>query len=192
MKSTLPAEVIETITNGTHGDPFSVLGLHHAEIEGNEKLLLRVYRPDAKSVAVKIGKGKPTDLERTDPDGLFEYVFPRRKNKAPYTLLITPHVGEEFSTPDPYSFDSMISDFDLQLWGEGKHKNAYHFMGAHIREVDGVSGTHFVVSAPSATRVSVVGSFNNWDGRIHRMRKHHDQGLFELFIPHVGKEDFYK
>ena len=77
---------------------------------------------------------------------------------------------------DAYRFGTLISDFDLQLWGEGNHHHAYQLMGAHPKTVDGVEGTHFVVSAPSAGRVSVIGSFNNWDGRIHGMRKYHDQG----------------
>lgn len=192
MSSTLPAEIIESISNGSHGDPFSILGLHKIQVEGSEKLVLRVFRPEAKQIFVHIGKGKPAELERISEEGLFEYVFPRRKNKAPYTLQVKPHEGEPFTITDPYAFESLISDFDLQLWGEGNHHQAYHFMGAHLKEVDGVEGTHFVVTAPSATRVSVIGSFNNWDGRVHRMKKFHDQGLWELFIPHVAEGDHYK
>jgi 1,4-alpha-glucan branching enzyme len=86
----------------------------------------------------------------------------------------------------------MINEFDLQLWGEGNHKKAYEFMGAHPKKMGTVDGTHFVVSAPSATRVSVIGSFNNWDGRTHRMRKYHNQGIWEIFIPHVTNGDEYK
>ena len=192
MSTTLSKKIIETISDGSHGDPFSILGLHTTEIDKQDKLVIRAFRPDAEKVSIKIGSSKPIELKRASQEGLFEYVFPRRKNRFAYTLIITPFDGEEFSINDPYIYGSLISDFDLQLWGEGNHHKAYDFMGAHLKEVEGVKGTHFVVTAPSATRVSVIGSFNNWDGRVHRMRKFHDQGLWEIFIPHVGKGDFYK
>ena len=192
MKSTLSAEVIGAITDGSHGDPFSVLGLHLETVGGKEKLVFRAFRPDAKQISLHIGKGKPIEVDKVTSEGLFEHVFARRKNKDAYTLTVIPHEGDEFIISDPYSFGPLISEFDLQLWGEGNHKQAYTFMGAHPKEVGGVKGTHFVVSAPTASRVSVIGSFNQWDGRIHRMRKHHDQGLFEIFIPLVGIGDYYK
>ncbi len=192
MSETLSKEIIETISDGSHGDPFSILGLHKVNVDKKEKLVLRVFRPEAKKIVVNVGSSKPVKLERVSQEGLFEYVFPRRKNRFEYTLTITPYDGKEFTIKDSYVYGSLISDFDLQLWGEGNHHKAYTFMGAHLKEVDGVKGTHFVVSAPSATRVSVIGSFNNWDGRVHRMRKFHDQGLWEIFIPHIGEGDFYK
>lgn len=192
MTPTLSEDIISSISDGSHGDPFSVLGFHHAKIKGKEKLILRVFRPEAQKVYVEIGKGKPAEFERISDEGLFEYIFPRRKNKDPYKLHIQPFDGEKFVIHDAYAFGPLLSDYDLQLWGEGNHFKAYHFLGAHIKTVDGVEGTHFVVTAPSATRVSVIGSFNSWDGRVHRMRKYHDQGLWEIFIPHVTENDQYK
>lgn len=189
---TLKIEEITAISNGNHGDVFSVLGLHHATIQKKEKLVIRCFRPEAKSVALIPEKGKPVNLERISDEGLFEHIFTRRKTQFKYTLKITPHEGEVFTIEDPYRFQSLLSDFDLQLWGEGNHHHTYKWMGAHIKSVDGVSGTHFVVAAPNASRVSVIGSFNNWDGRVHVMRCIHDQGLWELFIPHVGPGDLYK
>lgn len=191
MGSTLSKEIIASISDGSHGDPFSVLGLHKENVDGKEKLILRVFRPEAKTVKARIGK-KSYELQRISDEGLFERIFARRKKRFSYELEITTHDGNTFTVVDAYQFDSLLSDFDLQLWGEGNHHQAYEFMGAHIREVDGVKGTHFVVTAPSATRVSVIGNFNNWDGRIHRMRKFHDQGLWELFIPQVTEGDIYK
>lgn len=191
MSSTLSNEIISSISDGSHGDPFSVLGLHLEKIDGKDKLVVRAFRPEAKSVTAVIKDRKYT-LKRMSDEGLFEHVFSRRKKIVPYQLYVKPHEGEPFTITDAYRFDSLISDFDLQLWGEGTHQKAYDFMGAHLRTVDGVAGTHFVVPAPSASRVSVVGNFNNWDGRVHRMRKFHDQGLWELFIPHVAEGDYYK
>ncbi len=192
MSATLTTNIIESISNGEHGDPFSVLGLHTISQDKKEKLVLRVFRPEAKHVFVNVGKAKPIALERVSAEGLFEYVFPRRKNRFTYSLTIETNTGDSFTVNDAYAYTPLINDFDLQLWGEGNHHQAYHFMGAHPKEVDGVHGVHFVVAAPSASRVSVIGSFNNWDGRIHRMRKFHDQGLWELFIPQVREGDQYK
>jgi 1,4-alpha-glucan branching enzyme len=192
MTSTLTAEEIASMSDGSHGDPFSVLGFHKIHQAKAEKLVLRVFRPEAAQVFVNIGKSKPAELKRLSDEGLFELVFPKRKNAADYTLSIVPHHGETFNIYDPYAYGKMIEDFDLQLWGEGNHKKAYDFMGAHPKKLGDVEGTHFVVSAPSATRVSVIGSFNNWDGRTHRMRKYHDQGIWEIFIPHVAAGDEYK
>jgi 1,4-alpha-glucan branching enzyme len=191
MKSTLKEQIIKSIGDGSHGDPFSVLGLHKVQKGKSEVISLRVFNPFAESVTALAGQ-KSYELERVSDEGLFEYVFPRRKNFFQYSLSITTKEGHTYETADPYSYGPQISDFDLQLWGEGRHYQSYHFMGAHPKEIDGVKGTHFVVTAPSARRVSVIGSFNGWDGRIHRMRKHHDQGLWELFIPLVGPGDYYK
>jgi len=189
---TLKIEEIQAISNGKHGDLFSVLGLQTVNVDGNEKLAVRVFRPDAKKVEFIPEKGKPVDLKRASEDGLFEYIFPRRKNRIAYKLKVTPYDGEVYTIEDAYRFGSQISDYDLQLWGEGNHHYAYKWMGAHLKTVDGVEGTHFVVCAPSAARVSVIGSFNNWDGRIHGMRFYPDQGIWETFIPHVTKGDLYK
>jgi len=189
---TLKIEEISAISNGEHGDLFSVLGLHNTTVNGNEKLVIRCFRPDAKSVRVHPENGNPVELTRISDEGLFEHVFARRKNWFSYTFEVIPYVGETYMIEDAYRFGPMISDYDLQLWGEGNHHHAYKMMGSHTKTVDGIHGTHFVVTAPSASRVSVIGSFNNWDGRVHGMRKYHEQGLWEIFIPHVTEGDLYK
>jgi 1,4-alpha-glucan branching enzyme len=188
----LKIEEIHAISNGDHGDLFSVLGLHRITVDSKEKLVVRCYRPDAKSVKLIPDRGKPVMLKPISEDGLFEYIFPRRKNSFKYELEVTPWEGEVYRITDAYQFGPLLSDFDLQLWGEGNHHHAYKFMGAHLKTVGDTDGTHFVVSAPSASRVSVIGPFNNWDGRVHGMRKYHDQGIWEIFIPHVTKGDLYK
>ncbi|MEO1021676.1 MAG: 1,4-alpha-glucan branching protein GlgB [Bacteroidota bacterium] len=184
--------IISEISDGSHGDPFSVLGLHEEKKGGKSEWVVRVFRPEAEQVRVLVGKAKPVELKRLSEEGLFEGVIPRRKHRFDYTLEIKPFHGELFQVKDPYAFEPLLSSFDLQLWGEGNHFEAYDFMGAHPKTIDGVFGTHFVVTAPSASRVSVIGSFNNWDGRVHRMRKYHDQGIWEVFIPHVSEGDQYK
>ena len=175
---TLKIEEIRAISNGEHGDLFSVLGLHTAVVDEKEKLVIRSFRPDAKSIIIIPDSGKEIELTRLSDEGLFEHIFSRRKSRFSYTLKIIPYVGETYEIEDTYRFGPLISDFDLQLWGEGNHHHTYKWMGSHTKTVDGVDGTHFVVAAPSASRVSVIGSFNNWDGRTHGMRKYHDQGIW--------------
>lgn len=189
---TLKIEEIQAISNGEHGDLFGVLGLHNVNIDGKEKLVLRCFRPDAKGITVLPESGKEVKMDRLSDEGLFEYVYPRRKNRFSYKLQIHPYVGEDYIIEDAYRFGTLLNSYDLQLWGEGNHHHTYRWMGSHTKTVDGVKGTHFVVSAPSARRVSVIGSFNNWDGRTHGMRKYHDQGIWETFIPHVTDGDLYK
>ncbi|PWN05555.1 1,4-alpha-glucan branching protein GlgB [Rhodohalobacter mucosus] len=190
---TLKIEEIDAISNGDHGDLFGVLGLHTVNVDGKEKLVFRAFRPDAKELHLLLdGVKKPVEVSRVNDAGFFEHLFARRKKRFAYKIRVIPYEGEAYEIEDAYRFGPLISDFDLQLWGEGNHHHAYRLMGAHHKTVDGVEGTHFVVSAPSAGRVSVIGSFNGWDGRIHGMRKYHDQGIWETFIPHVAKGDLYK
>jgi 1,4-alpha-glucan branching enzyme len=92
---------------------------------------------------------------------------------------------------DPYSYSPQLSDFDLHLFGEGRHHHAYQFLGAHEHEVDGAAGFLFAVWAPNAERVSVVGDFNDWDGRCHPMRVR-DGGIWELFLPDLEPGHLYK
>ncbi|MEX0905929.1 MAG: 1,4-alpha-glucan branching protein GlgB [Balneolaceae bacterium] len=190
--TTLKIGEVEAISNGDHANVFSVLGLQIVGVNGKEKLIFRCFRPDAESVLLLPDKGPPVELSRVTESGLFEHQFSRRKNRFSYKLKITPHQGEPYILEDPYRFGPLISDYNLQLWGEGNHHHTYKWMGAHPKTTDGVEGTHFVVAAPHASRVSVIGSFNNWDGRIHSMRKYIDQGLWEIFIPHVNHSDLYK
>ncbi|MTI88573.1 MAG: 1,4-alpha-glucan branching protein GlgB [Balneolaceae bacterium] len=191
MASTLTKEIIASLSDGTCNNPFAVLGLQKIRIKGKEKLVIRVFRPEAKTVKVVAAK-KKYSLQRLSEAGLFEHVFSRRKNFFDYTLEAESHEGEVQLLKDPYAYDSLISDFDLQIWGEGNHTQAYEFMGVHPKTVKGVKGMHFVVTAPNADRISVIGSFNEWDGRVHSMRKLHDQGVWDIFIPEAQLGDLYK
>jgi 1,4-alpha-glucan branching enzyme len=184
---------INALVYGNHGNPFSFLGLHHLDKDGNKGLILRVFRPGASAITVVQEDGnKKHSMDPAGPDGYYELFLPRRKKAFRYTLEVTYTDGSAAVLEDPYRFNSLVSDFDLQLWGEGNHSRAYEFMGSHPKEVDGVKGVHFVVAAPSASRVSVVGPFNNWDGRLYPMRKLIDQGIWEIFIPGLQSGDIYK
>ena len=93
---------------------------------------------------------------------------------------------------DPYSFPHLLTDYDLHLLNEGRHWQCYNRLGAQLRTIDGVEGVNFAVWAPNATSVSVVGDFNDWDGRRHPMRKHIPSGFWELFVPGLGEGTLYK
>ncbi len=184
---TLDDATIAAIVGGRHTDVFSVLGLHaHPDGKG---LVLRALLPQARIVDLVDREGrKIAPFTRIHEAGLFEAVLPRRKNRFPYRLLID---GEQL-LEDPYRFGSLIDADDLYLFNEGTHEHAYRWMGAHPCRVDGVDGVSFVVWAPAARRVSVVGDFNDWDGRRHLMRCHPGAGIWEIFIPGVPTWALYK
>ncbi|MDZ7693387.1 MAG: 1,4-alpha-glucan branching protein GlgB [Balneolaceae bacterium] len=188
----LDHQQIQAISHGDHGDPFSVLGMNYAQVDHTAGIVVRAMLPAAQRVWVKNDEKGSTELNRISEQGLFEGILKDQEEFFDYTFRVRPYHGEEYEMHDPYSFESLLSDYDLQLWGEGSHRKAYEWMGSHLRQVGDVKGTHFVVTAPSASRVSVIGSFNDWDGRIHPMRKLHNQGLWELFIPEVSEGDLYK
>jgi 1,4-alpha-glucan branching enzyme len=93
---------------------------------------------------------------------------------------------------DPYAFPPLLTDFDLHLFAEGTLYKAYDSFGAHVRTVQGVSGVHFVLWAPNAARVSVIGDFNDWNGLCHPMTSRGSTGLWELFIPDLPEGTLYK
>lgn len=188
MKTPLLAKWdIEALERGSHPDPFAVLGCQPA---GTGSVVYRAFKPGAASLEVLV-HGEKHGMTPIGTRGLFELEMSGERTGG-YELLTTYGDGNVDQSRDPYSFGLLISEFDLHLWGEGRHYKAWKFMGAHPKTIDGVSGTHFVVSAPSASRVSVVGAFNNWDGRTHCMRRYFDQGLWEIFIPGLGEGDIYK
>ena len=131
-------------------------------------------------------------MTKIDPAGLFELHVPRVKKVPSYKLKLH-HTGGEINTiRDPYNFPPVISDLDLHLFGEGKHEQIYNKLGAHVTKVGTVKGVSFAVWAPHASGVSVVGDFNNWDGRIHQMRMLGSSGVWELFIPDLTAGKLYK
>ncbi|TVQ15560.1 MAG: 1,4-alpha-glucan branching protein GlgB [Balneolaceae bacterium] len=191
-KLTLNKQELKALVEGYHGDVFSVLGIHRVVNKKQEMLLVRTLQPDAKAVTVLDSTNKRTPLNQIEGTSVFEVLLETGADLNDYTLEVEYNDGSSHIIRDPYSFPPLISDYDLQLWGEGNHTKAYEFMGAHMRELNGIRGVHFVVAAPSAARVSVVGGFNNWDGRRHVMRKYVDQGIWEIFIPGLEEGTQYK
>mgnify|MGYP006275274367 CR=1 FL=1 len=179
-------EGLRRILDARHHDPFEVLGRHLDQ--GKE--IIRVYLPGAQHA--RIGAEGP-ELTRIPGTDFFEAQLPKdHLTEIHYTLHWTDRHGQARENIDPYSFSPFLSDFDLYLFGEGRHHSLYRVLGAHLTRIDGISGVTFAVWAPNAERVSVVGDFNEWDGRAHPMRGRGSSGVFELFIPGLSQDAFYK
>lgn len=174
-----------SIISGDDHDPFSYLGMHCDAVTG--ETVVRVFRPGANAIAIlncstseRIAK-----LTKVHEAGLFiGNVGPERFD---YQLSVDDVVED-----DPYAFGPILGDIDLYLHAEGKFLQAYERMGAHPITKDGVEGTSFAVWAPNARRVSVVGDFNDWDGRRHPMRLYPGAGIWEIFLPSIGPGACYK
>lgn len=176
-------EEISLIVKAEHSKPFKVLGPHRTQ----KGISIRAFFP-CKSQAWVIKKNKRFGMNLIHPDGFFEAVFEGEKEIFPYMLMLKD--GMPFY--DPYSFPHILTDYDLHLIAEGTHYKNYEKLGAHIREVNGISGVHFALWAPNAKRVSVVGDFNNWDGRVHSMSLRKGTGVWEIFIPGLLEGTLYK
>lgn len=193
---TIEAGALHALLEARHGDPFAVLGLH----AWGARQVVRVFRPDAERVRIlpseqlpKAARWKPVELSQTHSEGLFEVLIENLDTPLRYTVEITHKSGSvSEGLADPYTFERIFSGFDAHLFGEGQHWNLYEHMGAHPLTLHGVAGTVFQVWAPNARRVSVVGDFNGWDGRIYPMRKLVECGVWELFVPGVGVGAHYK
>ena len=180
-------DTIDSLVAGRHHDPFAVLGLHH---DGKQRVV-RTLQPQAQAVALIDADGEEmAEMARLHDAGLFVATMPARKRR--YRLRITNHDGSRYDTEDPYRFGSSLGELDLYLLGEGSDIRIYDKLGAQVREIDGVHGTRFAVWAPNASRVSVIGDFNDWDGRRHMMRLHPGNGIWEIFIPDIGNGRKYK
>ena len=183
-------DTVESLFLATHSDVFAYLGRHRLA-EGDE--VVRVLVPGA--VSVDIVNRRSGELivpsEKIDERGFFVAVLP---DEAPdYALSIRyTEDSEPVIEEDPYHFSSALQDMDSWLLAEGKHLRPYEALGAHFAELDGVKGVRFAVWAPNAQRVSVIGEFNNWDGRRHVMRFHRDNGIWDIFIPAVKLNALYK
>jgi 1,4-alpha-glucan branching enzyme len=181
----LTPEQIEALRQGRHGDPFAVLGPHPGSA-GN--VLVRAFLPGALAVQA-VAQGKSWPLWLRHADGIFEGPFAA---SGPYQLRVRWHDGSESLIDDPYRFGPVLGEMDVWLLAEGSHLRPYEILGATPREFEGVAGTSFAVWAPNASRVSLVGDFNFWDGRRHPMRLRRECGVWELFLPGVHAGARYK
>ena len=189
MTQLVAQSVINQFFDGTHSDPFSVLGMH----ETDNGIEIRALLPDACRVSVIDKENQDTvcELDCLDDRGFFAGVVPQTHDFFAYQLQV--YWGKESQIlEDPYRYHPMINDLDEWFLAEGSFLRPYEVLGAHFIECDGVSGVNFRLWAPNAKRVSVVGDFNYWDGRRHPMRLHPASGVWELFLPKVALGQLYK
>ena len=187
MASLLNKATLNALAGGRHGNPFSLFGIHR---EGDSRIV-RTFQPQAESVDLLVdGVDHGLPMLRVHSAGIFEAEMPARKRR--YRLRINPAEGASWELEDAYRFPAMLGDLDLYLMGQGSHREIFRKLGAHPTSLLGVSGTFFAVWAPNASRVSVIGQFNDWDGRRHVMRLHPGNGLWEMFIPGVRHGAKYK
>ncbi len=182
-----PQGDIDAVVSGSHGNPFAVLGVH----EGEKGLLARCFIPHAESVTAFTLAGKPAgELLRRHDAGFFEGRLTIRK-RQPLKYLAR-NAGGEWWVTDAYSFGPVLGPMDDYYIGEGSHLRLFDKLGAHVIDHEGAHGVHFAVWAPNAQRVSVVGDFNEWDGRRHAMRRRVDTGIWEVFVPDIDAGRVYK
>jgi len=187
-RKALPAAVdMDALIRAEHRDPFSILGPHG---DGGSGQFVRAYLPGALSARLLAQDGHHDlgEMQMSDVPGFF---VGHLEHPQPYLLKINWAGGEQI-TEDPYSYGPLLGEMDLYLFAEGNHRDLSSCLGAQVINVNGVQGVRFSVWAPNARRVSVVGGFNNWDGRRHPMRLRHPSGVWEIFVPRLEPGEVYK
>jgi 1,4-alpha-glucan branching enzyme len=189
-KSMVSPEELDAFIEARHDDPFHTLGMRRV----GKHLAVRSFLPDAAAVNVldASAPSRKFPTRKIHEAGFFAVQLPEGTTEFPYLLEITNQTGATRTVRDPYSFGRILGETDVHLHAEGNHWELYQKFGAHLATIDGVSGTVFCVWAPNAQRVSVVGDFNGWDGRVHPMRRLMDCGIWEIFLPGVGEGAHYK
>lgn len=181
-------EQVEGVVYSDLKHPFQILGPKVTE----NGVRICAFFPDAKEVFVKLRKnGQQLPMEKLDDAGFFGILVSGTRLFR-YTYVVKLLSGGEFETEDAYAFPPILREQDLTRFAKGIHYEIYQVLGAHRRTISGTEGVQFAVWAPNAMRVSVVGDFNNWDGRRHMMELQGDSGVFALFIPGLCVGDLYK
>ncbi|MBT8419483.1 MAG: 1,4-alpha-glucan branching protein GlgB [Gammaproteobacteria bacterium] len=185
----VPGEAIAAVLNAELRDPFAFFGVH--KIDATGAMMIRVFYPEATAIEVLDStKDKVIgNLSRVHDEGLFVGEISGRKQPFPYRLRVSTPAGKA-DVEDPYRFPPVLSDKDVAELIQGE--SIYNQLGAHSVEMEGVPGVAFTVWAPNASRVSLVGDFNGWDGRRHGMRLRGECGVWEIFLPEVKIGALYK
>jgi 1,4-alpha-glucan branching enzyme len=186
----LPPDEVNRFVGGEHSDPFRVLGPHRV----GDDLEIRVFRPDARKIEIVLDQHpeEPIAAQKIQQDGFFCAIVRNATRDLPYHIRITAWDGSHYLTRDPYQYGPIMGEVDLHLFAEGQHWKIYEKFGAHVRTIGDATGVYFAVWAPNAQRVSVVGDFNGWDGRVNPMRKLIGSGVWELFLPGIKQGAHYK
>jgi 1,4-alpha-glucan branching enzyme len=190
------SEPLRALLAARNSDPFAILGPHPIDSPQGRRWVVRAFQPRAMDASLLQVNHSALSMRRLPNTGFFEAEIPGTSEFAPapssYRIRFRTEHGEEFEHYDPYAFPYLLTEFDIYLMGEGRHYDTYEKLGAHFKTLEGVNGVHFAVWAPSARRVSVVGDFNRWDGRVNPMRARGSSGIWELFIPELPEGAIYK
>jgi len=184
---TQPLDSIQRLLEARHHDPFELLGRH----PWGDGVVIRAYLPNAQEVNICCGEQR-LPMQRYQQSPLFEWYGSDCPLDTRYTLEWRDAAGYPHQQHDPYAFLPILGETGLTQFSHGQHYRAYQVLGAHCCHHQGVDGVRFAVWAPNAERVSVVGDFNQWDGRCHPMRNRGSSGVWELFIPQLGQGVLYK
>ena len=192
MTVTVSQDQLNKIIFAYHHDPFEVLGAHLVKVKAKRLVAIRALLPFAEKAWVVTAEGAEQPFERVEGTDFFEAQFPDAQEVFTYEIRTLDKDGSTRQARDPYTYLPVLGDLDLQLFNEGNHFRTYEKLGADVIEHGGAKGVAFVVWAPNAERVSVMGDFNGWDGRRHPMRVRGSSGIWELFIPDLGEGTVYK
>ncbi|CCZ90449.1 1 4-alpha-glucan branching enzyme GlgB [Clostridium sp. CAG:167] len=185
-------ELTKELEEGIINAPQDLLGSHIYKEPGVQ--IFTAYRPCAWNVWLLDGKGEVVgEMEPMELEGMFGYVIEKKARRlTKYAFRVKYGEDDIIDIEDPYAFPRTITEFDCYIFGEGRNYKIYEKLGAHREKVSGVEGTRFAVWAPDARSVSVVGDFNMWDARLHKMMLHGESGIFELFVPGAWEGAVYK
>ncbi|MGP1384179.1 MAG: 1,4-alpha-glucan branching protein GlgB [Thainema sp.] len=192
MPATAAPDQVQRIVENRHHNPFEVLGSHPVGENGSRRWVVRAYLPDAEAAWVIHPEDRNEyPMETAHHPHFFECEITTPNLSANYLIRIKEGEHERV-IHDPYAFKTpLLTDYDIYLFGEGNHHYIYEKMGAHLVNIEGVQGVYFSVWAPNARNISIVGDFNNWDGRKHQMRLVNG-GVWDLFIPGLKEGQKYK
>ncbi len=180
--------MIESIVYSEEDQPHTVLGKSVCKAG----TIFQTFQPNALKVWVIFGpKNTKLEMVKIDEMGFFAAITEQKKVKE-YEYVVEKRDGSKEVILDPYQFEEVIKKSDIEKFEKGEHYEIYRILGAHEQIQEGIQGILFAVWAPNAKRVSVVGDFNDWDGRVHQMRRIYSSGVFELFIPHLQTNCVYK
>lgn len=191
---------IEGVVYSECDEPMELLGGRICK----DGFLIQTFAPDAVEIDVRVdGRKKLYPMGKMDEAGFFAVLLPGRK-KVSYTFVKEDVYGKKTEYKDIYSYgrhecmqallkisQNGKSEYNINKFMTGNAQDAYKYMGSHEAVVDGISGMIFGIWAPDARRVSVIGAFNKWDGRVFQMEKDYDTGIFFLFIPDMKPKTPY-